>query len=296
MIAPPSLARYSGWPTSSKAIRANGRASYGPQWGNKHSRRSQQHTRGQIELFQQFVVDARQCISAERRRERSVVRACDGAGGDDCGIRDASNSPAPKRTKATYFVRSTIVVTEICVHEDRIHLAVSDTVLKERRTARELLGAILARAAAKGALRAAGAGRDGEQRGDRRCQNTAEPKSSDRKRVKLLQNDLFTPVHPGRAKHRRPSSGSLGERGAVCGVASTAPFSSALLTGFVAALDAPCPLCRRYAAVRVPVQWGDARCVRLLISSTRASDTAIATFSPARSYISRGRCDLRRLA
>jgi len=39
---------------------ANGRVNYGPQRGSKRSRRTQQHTRGQIELLQQFVVDAQQ--------------------------------------------------------------------------------------------------------------------------------------------------------------------------------------------------------------------------------------------
>src|SRR5258706_7159366 len=43
MIAPPSLARCFGWPTSSKAIGANRRASYGPQRGSKRSRRTRQY-------------------------------------------------------------------------------------------------------------------------------------------------------------------------------------------------------------------------------------------------------------
>jgi len=52
---------------------ANGRVNYGPQRGSKRSRRTQQHTRGQIELLQQFVVDAQQwhvgraAARAERR-------------------------------------------------------------------------------------------------------------------------------------------------------------------------------------------------------------------------------------
>jgi hypothetical protein len=36
------------------------RASYGPRRGSKRSRRPREHTRGQIQLLQQFVVDARQ--------------------------------------------------------------------------------------------------------------------------------------------------------------------------------------------------------------------------------------------
>jgi hypothetical protein len=60
MIAPPCSARCSGSPTSSKAIKANGREPCGRQRGNKRSRRTRRHTRGQIEPSQQFVVEPRQ--------------------------------------------------------------------------------------------------------------------------------------------------------------------------------------------------------------------------------------------
>src|SRR5215471_21692826 len=42
MIAPSFSGRCFGWPTSSKVIRANGRASYGSQKGGKRSKRTRQ--------------------------------------------------------------------------------------------------------------------------------------------------------------------------------------------------------------------------------------------------------------
>ena len=60
MIAPPCSARCSGSPTSSKAIKANGRERCGQQRGSKRSRRTRRHTRGQIDPIQQLVVEPRQ--------------------------------------------------------------------------------------------------------------------------------------------------------------------------------------------------------------------------------------------
>jgi hypothetical protein len=55
-----------------------------------------------------------------------------------------------------------------------VHLVVRDAVLKQRRTARELLGVVSpARTAAKGFLRAFGIRREGEQGGIWFCQNVA---------------------------------------------------------------------------------------------------------------------------
>jgi hypothetical protein len=120
-------------------------------------------------------------MSAERLRALSDARSCDGTGSEDCGIRDAPNSSAPKRTKVTYFVRTTIVITKVRVHEGRIHLAESDTVLKERRTARELPGGIpRARCRERCTPRFGRMPRWRAAR-DRRCQNTAEPKSPDQR-------------------------------------------------------------------------------------------------------------------
>ena len=59
MTALRSSARCYGVPTSSKAIRANMRASYGPRKGSKRLRRTRRRVTRQIELLQQFVVDAR---------------------------------------------------------------------------------------------------------------------------------------------------------------------------------------------------------------------------------------------
>jgi len=60
MIAPPCSARCSGSPTSSKAIKANGRERCGQQRGSKRSRRTRRPTRGQIDPIQQLVVEPRQ--------------------------------------------------------------------------------------------------------------------------------------------------------------------------------------------------------------------------------------------
>ena len=119
----------------------------------------------------------------------------------DAEIREFANSPCIQRV--AYFACSKIVVAtptsqcedighvspeataggvvglvdegdiiEICVQ--RIHLAVSDTMLKKRRTARKLLvWRPPARTAAKGVRRASDGCRDGEQRGIRCCQKTA---------------------------------------------------------------------------------------------------------------------------
>jgi hypothetical protein len=78
--------------------------------------------------------------------------------------------PANAKTSVMSLLRPRLAVSsalskkatspEICVQERRIYLAVSDTVLKERRTARELLGWRPPRAAAKGVLRASNVCRD----------------------------------------------------------------------------------------------------------------------------------------
>src|ERR1700704_1499400 len=70
MIAPPSSVRCSGWRTSSKAIKANRRERCGPKWESKRSRRSRQHTKGQIELLQQFVVEI---ARGQRGNAREVI-------------------------------------------------------------------------------------------------------------------------------------------------------------------------------------------------------------------------------
>src|SRR5205823_5439228 len=59
-IVPPCSARCSGSPTSSNAIKANGRECCGQQWGSKHWRRTRRHTRGQIDPIQQLVAEPRQ--------------------------------------------------------------------------------------------------------------------------------------------------------------------------------------------------------------------------------------------
>lgn len=102
-------------------------------------------------------------MSAERLRARSVVRACDGRWKRSGGIRDppkgnllraledsrchppanenASVMPLPDAAAGGVIgLVEEGEITEICARERRIGLTESDTVLKERRTAREFPG------------------------------------------------------------------------------------------------------------------------------------------------------------